>query len=42
MNVVVYTLMAYGITALLSLAVVAIIVVIGKTVGKSGKEKADD
>lgn len=42
MNVFVYALMAYGITAGIALAVVAIIVVIGKAMGKSGEGEAND
>ncbi len=40
MNIVLYTLMTYGVTAIVSLAVIAIVVVIGKVMGKSeGGEK---
>lgn len=40
MNIVLYTLMTYGVTAIVSLAVIAIVVVIGKVMGKNeGGEK---
>jgi len=42
MNVVLYALMAYGLTAVISLAVVAIIVVIGKVMGGGEKEGMSD
>ncbi len=38
MGIVAYTLMAYGVTAVLSLAVIGIIVLIGKLMGKPKEE----
>lgn len=37
MNIVLYTLMTYGVTAAISLCVVAIVVLIGKVMGKNGE-----
>lgn len=41
MNIVLYALMTYGLTALISLAVVAIIVVIGKVMSRPGKKEEE-
>lgn len=42
MGIVTYTLMAYGITIVVSLAVVGIIVLIGKLMGKPKEENRND
>jgi len=42
MHVIPYALMAYGLTALISLAVIAIVVIIGKIMTKKNKEEIGD
>lgn len=42
MDVVPYALMTYGLTAVISFAVVAIIVVIGKFMGKNSEETEEE
>ena len=42
MNIIVYAVMTYGITAVIALAVMAIITGIGKIMGKSGEGEAND
>lgn len=44
MGIISYTLMAYGLTAVISFAVIAIVVVIGKIMsrGASGEEGTED
>lgn len=42
MEITTYALFAYGVTAVLSLAVTGIIVLVSKVTGKSAEEKEDD
>lgn len=41
MHIIPYTLMAYGITALISFAVIAIVVIIGKVMTKKNNEEIE-
>lgn len=42
MNIVLYTLMAYGLTAVISFAVIAIVAAIGKLMGDRGGNAKND